>query len=208
MEEKLLVIEHKELAGKTLTVPKEVAEDGKLVLDEKGQATLPSKAAHFLCTVPGFSIVEGSKKEEKSIKIDTSNENTPPKEPEKEEKKQTPNPNPPVQQPTPEELEAKELGLQFITEDDKIVCVDDEFVNLLESNHTYGATQAEALEAYKKEFIESKEPVIGDPNPSWKKEELAAWLTERKIEFKAKDGKEVLLGKAFKFLEENKEQHS
>lgn len=46
----------------------------------------------------------------------------------------------------------------------------------------------------------------GDPNKDWKQKELAAWLTEKKIEFKPKEGKEVLLGKAFKFLEESKSQ--
>jgi hypothetical protein len=40
-----------------------------------------------------------------------------------------------------------------------------------------------------------------EPSPDWKKEELATWLTERGVEFKIKDGKEVLLGKAFKYLE-------
>ncbi|MDQ7818662.1 MAG: hypothetical protein RDU14_16675 [Melioribacteraceae bacterium] len=267
-EKKLLVIEHKDLAGRTLTVPSEVSEDGKLVLDEKGQATLSHDAAHFLCTVPGFSVVGESKKEEEE-------------KPKKEELASSPNP---PSQPTAEELEAKKLGLQFITEGDKIICVDDEFVNLQESNKTYGDTEAEALEAYKKEFIELKEEheqsasesneneqeqektdlhtdainegqadnlaqvnqlteeaqnqvaaddnlnqtsetddktdqeqeaadeeakikpkyPEGDPNPSWKKEELAAWLTERNVVFKSKDNDKVLLGKAFKFLESSK----
>lgn len=131
-EKKLLVIEYKDLAGRTLTVPQEVSEDGKLVLDEKGQATLPSKAAYFLCTVPGFSIVGESKKKEEPAKEDQ------------------------------------------------------------EHDHEHD------------EKTEQEYP-DGDPNPNWKKEELAAWLTEREIEFKPKDGKEVLLGKAFKFLESSKE---
>lgn len=133
MEGKLLVVEHKDLAGRILTVPQEVSEDGKLVLDEKGQATLPPKAAHFLCTVPGFSIVGESKKKEGPAKGE--------------------------QEKTDQEQEAEDEG-----------------------------------------EIKQKYP-NGDPDPNWKKEELAAWLEEKMIEFKPKDGKEVLLGKAFKYLE-------
>lgn len=146
MGEKLVVIEHKDLAGKTLTVPKEVSEDGKLILDEKGQATLPSKAASFLCTVPGFSVVE-----------------------------------------------KKEIGKPIVREQSA------------EGGHEQEQEKTDE-EPEEREGEADKKYPDGDPNPNWKKEELAAWLTEREIEFKPKDGKEVLLGKAFKFLESSKEK--
>ncbi|MHB8871788.1 MAG: hypothetical protein ACYC5G_05015 [Candidatus Doudnabacteria bacterium] len=157
-EKKLLVIEHKDLAGRTLIVPKEVSEDGKLVLDENGQATLPHNAAHFLCTIPGFSIVGQSKKKE---------------EPEK------------VEEPAEEEQEHDQEH--------------DEKTDQEPDRQTPGEQEAKDEEAK----VEQKYPE-GDPNPNWKKEELAAWLTEKEIEFKSKEGKEVLLGKAFKFLESSK----
>lgn len=156
-----VLIENIELAGRTLTVPQEVSEDGKLILDEKGQALLSQKAAASLCSVPGFKAIG-----EKTIKDD---------EPTKEEelKVKHDDANLDKQPITPEKLETEDL--------------------------TFEAEKEEELSVDKAAASQNLEP-----SPDWKKEELAAWLADRGIEFKAKDGKEVLLGKAFKYLENQK----
>jgi hypothetical protein len=187
MGEILAIIEHKALAGKTLNVPKEVSETGKISLDLNGQVTLPLKAATYLSTIPDFKIIKQFDAQEKSKKIPTieiniANNKTSDDEilKIKESPLETENLDGPTIEPVPIDGNPVIMG-----------SVDEDLANA----------------GLKTDTADNKSYPDGDPNPKWTKPQLISWLTiVAKVEFDEVDKKEVLLGKAFKYLEANKGQ--
>ena len=172
MGEKLAIVEHKGLAGKTLNVPPEVHETGKLIMDANGQTTLPLKAAAFLSTIPEFKIIKKFENPDAPL-------------------------IPPIVNATISNDKTNKITGQDSIETENLDGPTIVPVPINEGTMTVGSLdeQTDAAALYPD----------GDPNLKWTKPQLTEWLSKvAKIEFDTADKKEVLLGKAFKYLEENK----